>query len=87
LNRHIEGGRHLVAYEDRWVGRQSAGDRDPLLLAAAELMRITIPESLRQRNLLKKFWDTCTSYGPAEAKEQFQRSPKQIFDGSTRVQR
>ncbi len=40
LGRGVEGGERLVEHDHRGVGGERAGDRDPLPLAAAELVRV-----------------------------------------------
>ena len=40
LDRHVEGGRRLVAEQDRRVGGEGDGDHDPLAGAPRQLVRV-----------------------------------------------
>src|SRR5438132_5871233 len=42
LHRNVEGANRLVANNELWANTKGAGDADPLALAAAELMRVSL---------------------------------------------
>ena len=53
LHRDIERGGDLVADQELRLGGERAGDRDALLLAAAELPRHAVYDVRREMNLLE----------------------------------
>ena len=55
LDRHVERRQRLVRDDQRRIGRQRAGDRDPLALAAGELMRIAVQRIPRQAHVVHQF--------------------------------
>ena len=54
LHRHVERRHRLVADQDVGLHREAARDRDPLPLAAGELVRVLVERDLGQAHLLQE---------------------------------
>ena len=83
----VERGERLVEDEHRRIGRERARDRDPLPLAAAELMRVAAGRSRGQPDELEQLRDACAPARGEEDVEHIKRVGELRADLAPRVQR
>ena len=57
LRRRVERRQRLVEHDHRRLGRERPGDRDPLALAAAELVRVAVGRAGRQADQVEQLGD------------------------------
>jgi hypothetical protein len=82
----VQGADRLVGDQAGRAGRQRAGDRDPLPLPAAELVRVARGRGRRQPDPLKQLAAAGPGRGPAAAAQQHAVGD-QVADLTARVQR
>ena len=73
LRRRVERGERLVEHEHGGICRERAGDRDPLALAAAELVRIARGGARRQADELEQLGDAGAAIPRRDAAEHSER--------------
>jgi hypothetical protein len=87
LHRDVEGRGHFVAHEQRGLGRERAGDRDALPLAAAQLVRVTGHDRGPELDPLQCRDDPGVPLLRPELEEEAQRLIDDLADRLARVER
>src|SRR5215211_2244179 len=88
LHGHVEGGRHLVAEEERRLRGERTRDRDALLLTAGELGRVADCERARQLHGLEQVADGVLLLRARNVlAEEAYRACDDVLHRVTRVQR
>src|SRR5207244_6802029 len=83
----VEGGKRLVEDEDGRVGGERAGDRDPLALAAAELVREALHGARRQADEVEQLLDAGAAAAARREVEDVERVRDLRADLAARVER
>ena len=87
LHRDVERGGRLVADQEPRLRRQRAGDRDPLPLAARELVRILRAVGGGEPDLREQRRDAVRDLGPTDAGlARTDRLGDDVVDGPARIQ-
>jgi hypothetical protein len=87
LHRHVEGAGGFVEDDQLGVEGQGPRDRDPLALAAGELVRVAVQVLTTQAHLFEQADDPCAQVAARRSAVHAQRPSDDVADQLARVQR